>query len=135
MSPLERLAASNHVLRCSVGVQRLAGAAGLHSLESVGCTYEHPVVLLHDFQELQLELEAVRLRLLRRSQIIDVLRSAYVRDVVMIKNELMRKTSMGDEVLVCSLRGLSDNTVRCVGKNSVSCGNPYTYLSTFFTIH
>lgn len=49
-------------------------------------------------QELQLELEAVRLRLLRRSQIIDVLRSAYVRDVVMIKNELMRKTSLGDEV-------------------------------------
>ncbi|CAM9442110.1 unnamed protein product [Hapterophycus canaliculatus] len=48
-------------------------------------------------QELQLELEAVRLRLLRRSQIIDVLRSAYVRDVVMIKNELMRKTSLGDE--------------------------------------
>ncbi|CAN0481380.1 unnamed protein product, partial [Ectocarpus sp. 12 AP-2014] len=33
-------------------------------------------------QELQLELEAVRLRLLRRSQIIDALRSAYVRDVV-----------------------------------------------------
>lgn len=49
-------------------------------------------------QELQLELEAVRLRLLRRSQIIDVLRSAYVRDVVMVKNELMRKASMPDEV-------------------------------------
>eukprot|EP00752_Nemacystus_decipiens_P008313 g7431.t1 len=48
-------------------------------------------------QELQLELEAVRLRLLRRSQIIDVLRSAYVRDVVMIKNELMRKSAMTDE--------------------------------------
>lgn len=49
-------------------------------------------------QELQLELEAVRLRLLRRSQIIDVLRSAYVRDVVMVKNELMRKSGMTDEV-------------------------------------
>lgn len=49
-------------------------------------------------QELQLELEAVRLRLLRRSQIIDALRSAYVRDVVIIKNELMRKSSMTDEV-------------------------------------
>lgn len=52
-------------------------------------------------QELQLELEAVRLRLLRRSQIIDVLRSAYVRDVVMIKNELMRKSGMTNEVTFC----------------------------------
>ncbi|CAB1105899.1 unnamed protein product [Ectocarpus sp. CCAP 1310/34] len=49
-------------------------------------------------QELQLELEAVRLRLLRRSQIIDALRSAYVRDVVIVKNELMRKSAMTDEV-------------------------------------
>lgn len=51
-------------------------------------------------QELQLELEAVRLRLLRRSQIIDVLRSAYVRDVVIIKNELMRTSGMTDEVML-----------------------------------
>ncbi|CAM9278729.1 unnamed protein product, partial [Ectocarpus fasciculatus] len=47
-----------------------------------------------------LELEAVRLRLLRRSQIIDVLRSAYVRDVVIVKNELMRKSAMTDEEYV-----------------------------------
>lgn len=40
------------------------------------------------------------MRLLRRSQIIDVIRSAYVRDVVMVKNELMRKASMPDEVLL-----------------------------------
>ncbi|CAM9739889.1 unnamed protein product, partial [Ectocarpus sp. 6 AP-2014] len=51
-------------------------------------------------QELQLELEAVRLRLLRRSQIIDALRSAYVRDVVIVKNELMRKSAMTDEEYV-----------------------------------
>ena len=49
-------------------------------------------------QDLQLELEAVRLRLLRRSQIIDVLRKAYVRDVVTIKGELARKATMTDEV-------------------------------------
>lgn len=41
------------------------------------------------------------MRLLRRSQIIDVLRSAYVRDVVMIKNELMRKSGMTNEVTFC----------------------------------
>lgn len=58
----------------------------------------HVCALTAFLQELQLELEAVRLRLLRRSQIIDVLRSAYVRDVVMVKNELLRKASMPDEV-------------------------------------
>lgn len=35
---------------------------------------------------------------MRRSQIIDALRKAYVRDVVMIKNELTRKAEMSDEV-------------------------------------
>lgn len=49
-------------------------------------------------QDLQLELEAARLRLLRRSQIIDVLRKAYVRDVVTIKAELARKATMTDGV-------------------------------------
>lgn len=66
-------------------------------------------------QELQLELEAVRLRLLRRSQIIDVLRSAYVRDVVMIKNELMRKSGMTDEVQYNSIiRTICDCEYTCV---------------------
>ncbi|CAM9183141.1 unnamed protein product, partial [Laminaria digitata] len=51
-------------------------------------------------QDLQLELEAVRLRLLRRSQIIDVLRKAYVRDVVTIKGELARKAAMTNEEYV-----------------------------------
>ncbi len=46
----------------------------------------------------------MRLRLLRRSQIIDALRSAYVRDVVIIKNELMRKSSMTDEVFLPTIR-------------------------------
>lgn len=50
------------------------------------------------WQELQLELEAARLRLVRRSQIIDAIRKAYVRDVVMIKNELARKANMSDGV-------------------------------------
>lgn len=65
-------------------------------------------------QELQLELEAVRLRLLRRSQIIDVLRSAYVRDVVMIKNELMRKSAMTDEVKRTSGAGTSNSFLTMV---------------------
>lgn len=50
------------------------------------------------WQELQLELEAIRLRLLRRSQIIDALRKAYMKDVITIKNELTRKSSMNEEV-------------------------------------
>lgn len=40
----------------------------------------------------------MRLKLLRRSQIIDALRKAYLEDVVVVKNELMRKSDMTEEV-------------------------------------
>ena len=45
-----------------------------------------------------MELDAIRLRLLRRSQIIEVIRKAYIRDVVVLKNELMRKSATTEEV-------------------------------------
>ncbi|CAN0567133.1 unnamed protein product, partial [Ectocarpus sp. 12 AP-2014] len=57
----------------------------------------------------------VRLRLLRRSQIIDALRSAYVRDVVIVKNELMRKSAMTDEVELVPRRWM------CMLLTSCSC--------------
>ncbi|CAM9221169.1 unnamed protein product, partial [Sphacelaria rigidula] len=53
-------------------------------------------------QELQLELEAARLRLVRRSQIIDALRKAYMRDVIIIKNELARKADISEEEYIAS---------------------------------
>lgn len=40
----------------------------------------------------------MRLKLLRRSQIIDAIRKAYLEDVVVVKNELMRKSAMTEEV-------------------------------------
>ncbi|CAN0569285.1 unnamed protein product, partial [Ectocarpus sp. 12 AP-2014] len=70
---------------------------------------------------------AVRLRLLRRSQIIDALRSAYVRDVVIVKNELMRKSAMTDEY--CRNTVHMDTCFDAIVQEYVAQGGPDTDIT------